>query len=762
MILGNPSYRRDSFFRICLLIFLCPASILLHAQGLSGVVKDGSSRQPVENATVTIVSGDVEIATVTTDALGKYNYPSAEARRIFVVISALSFEPFLSEEVVLDGYSSFLLEHILLPAPFMLDSVVVRSIPDVHIPFQYRITKNDLNTVAGNYDDPIRVAHSKPGIILINDQANHISVRGQQPAYNSWYLEGLEIVNPGHTNNAGTLFDRPAASGGGINMFSAQALGSTEIHTGVNPLYLSRSMGATVNMHLHRSATPEFRAKAGLLGFEFGGGIRPGANSALDINLRYSFTGLLANLGVDFGGEKIGFYDGVVSFRNEGKRHEFKFYAWAGRSENDFDHVPDNEPKERFKDFFDIYYDNTITGSGVSYVYSLGGKSNFRTGISYSQLSTSYKKNGYFSPISDSISIDDYYRLLSSHVGIQTRHSSALTTEMGVQYVKRDLDNLRTFGPFVEESVMRPYLNITWDPVPSLTIDGGADLHYSLFEKTTRPGYRLSATWNKDQSLFYGGVRHSIGQTVIAQSGEGIHEPMQSDQFEIGWKQLAGDHQFGLTTYYQTIDHMTVYETPSGFLHTADFTEVVPALPITGVRNDGQGRYYGVEGIWSLRKSNGLRLEANQSIYWSKRNIGESEFFGGRYDGRYGTHIVMSKEIIRLKKGKNRIWNFSLRGLLHGGLREPGIDTEASQSQEATIYENISEFPVELSVFKRVDLGISRTIAHSKIRWRYALDIQNVFGFTNEAFHFYDPFLQRLETQNHLGIIPVLSVQASW
>ncbi len=762
MILRNPSYRRDSFFRICLLIFLCPVTCILSAQGLSGVVKDGASRQPVENATVTIVSGDVEIATVTTDAFGKYNYPTTEARRVFVVISALSFEPFISEEVVLDGYSSFLLEHSLLPAPFMLDSIVVRSNPDVQIPFQYRITKNDLNTVAGNYDDPIRVAHSKPGIILINDQANHISVRGQQPAFNSWYLEGLEIVNPGHTNNAGTLFDRPAASGGGINMFSAQALGSTEIYTGVNPLHLSRSMGATVNMHLHRSATPEFRAKAGLLGFEFGGGIRPGANSALDINLRYSFTGLLANLGVDFGGEKIGFYDGVVSFRNEGKRHEFKLYAWAGRSENDFDHVPDNEPKERLKDFFDIYYDNTIAGSGLSYVYSLGGKSNLRTGISYSQLSTSYKKNGYFSSLSDSVSIDDYYRLLSSHAGIQTRHSSVLSTEIGFQYVRRALDNLRTFGPFVEESVGRPYLNVTWDPVPSLSIDAGADVHYSFFEKTTRPGFRLTAEWSAGHSLLYGGLRRSIGQTVLASSDEDDSEPMESDQFEIGWKQLSGDHQFGLTTYYQTIDHMTVYETPSGFLHTADFTEVVPDLPITAVRNDGQGRYYGVEAIWSFRKSNGLRLEANQSIYWSARNIGDGEFSGGRYDGRYGTHIVMSKEVIRLKKGKNRIWNFSLRGLLHGGLKEPSINTQESQTLEATVFENVGELPVELSVFKRIDLGISRTIAHAKIRWRYALDIQNVIGFTNEAFHYYDPFLQRLETQNHLGVIPVLSVQASW
>ena len=50
----------------------------------------------------------------------------------------------------------------------------------------------------------------------------------------------------------------------------------------------------------------------------------------------------------------------------------------------------------------------------------------------------------------------------------------------------------------------------------------------------------------------------------------------------------------------------------------------------------------------------------------------------------------------------------------------------------------------------------------SKVRWRYALDIQNVLGLTNVAYTYYDPYLKQVVDQQQLGLIPVLSVQASW
>jgi len=69
---------------------------------------------------------------------------------------------------------------------------------------------------------------------------------------------------------------------------------------------------------------------------------------------------------------------------------------------------------------------------------------------------------------------------------------------------------------------------------------------------------------------------------------------------------------------------------------------------------------------------------------------------------------------------------------------------------------------MQLPAYKRVDFGLARTIAFEKIRWRYSLDIQNVFGLTNLAYHYYDPYLNKIVAQEQLGIIPVLSIQASW
>ena len=105
------------------------------------------------------------------------------------------------------------------------------------------------------------------------------------------------------------------------------------------------------------------------------------------------------------------------------------------------------------------------------------------------------------------------------------------------------------------------------------------------------------------------------------------------------------------------------------------------------------------------------------------------------------------------------MWNFALRGIFNGGLWEPEISEIRPPGFSY-------KFPViydqQLPAYKRIDVGITRTIAFAKVRWRYSLDIQNVFGFTNIAYHYYDAYLKEVVPQEQLGIIPVLSVQASW
>jgi hypothetical protein len=59
-------------------------------------------------------------------------------------------------------------------------------------------------------------------------------------------------------------------------------------------------------------------------------------------------------------------------------------------------------------------------------------------------------------------------------------------------------------------------------------------------------------------------------------------------------------------------------------------------------------------------------------------------------------------------------------------------------------------FPVHLPFYKRVDAGIYRTMANPKVRWRWSLISRIYLGFTNEGYHYFDPFLQRVEHRSSL------------
>jgi hypothetical protein len=618
--------------------------------------------------------------------------------------------------------------------------------------------------VAGNFEDPVRIAHGQPGIVQLNDQANHLSARGQSPIFNSWYLEGLEIVNPNHTSNAGTFSDLPTQYGGGINMFSAQILGSTNVYAGVNPMSVGNVGGAAIDMHLHESEKPEWRAKAGLIGFELGGGAALGGKSILDFNLRYSFTGLLTNLGADFGGEKIGFYDGVLSFRNTGPKHQFKLFAWAGRSENEFKRVEAPEDREKYKDFFNIDYGNDILGAGARYDVTLSPSLFLRSGIAYSSDQYSYSRNGQFGANPESSSIDNDVSILSSFAELTISHSQLVHTKAGIDYTSRTYGNEEIlFDPFTEESLVRSYLNTAVTISPRLQFEVSGEVQHSFkFEKWI-PGYRSTLTWMvSEKNDLFAGVRHSAGEPLYYTSSNNADVHLISDTYELGWIMRSKNQNIGINLFYQQMNRLLEIHDHQAFLYMADYPYAFVLLFPQDISNDGISRHTGAEGKWDYNHDNGWRFSFNQSFYKSERGIKNSLLEPGRYNGRYVTHILVGKEVLKKADGKNRFWNFTLRGMLHGGLWEPKIDEAQSAQYGTTIFQYPGLYDERLSAYKRIDLGIVRTIAYPKVRWRYSLDIQNLFGLTNIAYNYYDPFLQRVVAQKQLSIIPVLSVQASW
>jgi len=311
--------------------------------------------------------------------------------------------------------------------------------------------------------------------------------------------------------------------------------------------------------------------------------------------------------------------------------------------------------------------------------------------------------------------------------------------------------------------MMRPYVNTAIDFSPSLHLDVGLDLSWSLSHPSADPGYRASLQWNTgDRSIVFAGLRHGAGEASYSANKPFRPPHILNTFYEAGWNLVGARHSLTIDAYAHRMDRLLRLDLSGGYVHMADYPYDRPnTLWPASYTTDASALYYGVEGQWEYRNS-GWRCMVNQSLYHSARDNAANQYVAGRYNGQYATHLVLAREIIRERNGKSRIWNIGLRAMWHGGLWEQQIDTLASAQYYTTIYTVGGNFNRRIQDYRRLDLSIVRTVGDSKVRWRYALDIQNVLGLTNVAYTYYDPYLKQVVDQQQLGLIPVLSVQASW
>jgi hypothetical protein len=759
----NPATPRDSFFRVVIILAGMLLASGLDAQGVRGTVFDAVSRNPVAGALVQLYVGDAAVAVTKTEATGMFILPFDRAGRVRLIIEADGYMPAVVPDILLDGYAVVTIDQGVTPWTISLNEVAVVGRRTSGTPYMARIRTDDLMRIAGHYDDPVRVAHSLPGVVLTNDQANHFSFRGQSPVMNTWMVEGLEVVNPNHLNNAGTFSDRPSLSGGGVNLFSAQALEATDLHTGLAPIGIGRNAGAVIDQHLRESAEPEWRIKAGLIGFEGGGTAWLTPSLAIDGNLRYSFTGVLTGLGADFGGERIGFYDGVYSLRWSGPKDKLKIFGWAGRSDTDFDMVEDPRERMRYKDFFDIRYDNAVIGQGLTYLHTIDPAFSIKAGGSWSGLNADYTRNGTFgtTAIMDSATVRQ--QVVSAFVETASRVSPALAWKAGIGYLYRDMgDDPASITPFLAESTLRPYGEVNMRLSESLTLEGAAEVVHDIPDNAWLPGGSLRLDWQPG-SVFEGwiGSRFGTGQRVRTYDQAGDAAMLRVWNSQAGMRVLAGNHAFVQNIFLHRTTDMAMAILAEGFSHMADYGDGTwPSLAFLGA--SGYSTQWGWEGTWRFTGPRNLSFEVNQTFLKSLRTIGEGiDQESGRYATGYATHIMAAKEFFGRRKDKERTWQVSVRALIHGGLREPMIDEAASEAALATVYTDPYSYTERLQAYSRVDLTLTRTIAGPRLRLRIALDIQNVLNLENAAFRYYDPFLRSVETQAQLGIIPILSVQLS-
>jgi hypothetical protein len=287
-----------NFLLFFVLVFLMiPSAAQELTQTVKGSVADRFTGAMISGANIKLTGKDGE-KLVQSSEQGLFNIDVPVGRYI-LTISHTAYESYASELLVIAAHQS-IIKIELTPGVTVLDEVSVSgTVPvDDDVPGLRSLSIEKTLRIPANFLDPVRAITAYPGVVATNDQSNTIMVHGNSPNGLLWRLNGLDIVNPNHLANAGTLSDRPVANGGGVNILSAQMLDRTDFYLGALPAHYGNATAGVIDMGLRSGNKDDhqFTGQASVIGLDFAaeGPLGKKHNNSFLANYRYSTVGLLS------------------------------------------------------------------------------------------------------------------------------------------------------------------------------------------------------------------------------------------------------------------------------------------------------------------------------------------------------------------------------------------------------------------------------------------------------------------------------------
>jgi len=739
-----------------------------------GQVVDARTGGPIAGATVVLEPSDPLIGAAT-DSAGRFTLADVPVGFHTLKATHVGYEPMHVPELWLRAGKETVLRVELAPAAHSLGtfSVTAMAREEPEAPGVRTFTVEQGLRYPAMFQDPARLMAGTPGVSAPNDQANHLVVRGNSPNANAWLLEGAEIVSPNHLGNAGTPTDLPTLSGGGVNILSAQMLGPSRLRTGVSPVMYGNALGGLMDMELRRgnSQQREWTAQAGLLGLDLSteGPIGKGGKAFHLVNYRYSTLGVLSAMGVDLGGEAIGFQD--LSFHagtRLGERGELRVFGMGGMSGNVFEAGRDTAEWGSDKDSKDITFTSSMGAAGATVLLPLGARSTLRGTVVWSASFQDREEtvyDGALRPLWWSYS-RLYERKLSAVARVEGAIGRRLRYGYGVSAMDRLVENLS--GDTVGGWLLRPFAQLRWDLTENLQVTAGMAFSHFTYNGSEVPEPRGGLRWRtaKGRTIAAScGVRGQLpwSQLIgLSASAQGLPDNrdlgmVRSEDAVLGYEHPVNERlSLRAEAYHQRITGVPVpwsgFAAPMGphLLNTWDEPAPLPMEPT------GTGTNNGVE--LSL-----VRSFVNGTFYQLNGTVFEGRFAragGGASDSRWNTgwmaNAMAGREFRKAKEDRVRTWGVSARLFAMGGQRTTPMDVRESGGGLTAVVTGEAWSERLADVF-RLDLRVYLKKDREGRTGQWALDLQNATNRRNEVYRYLDQRQGRLVTATQLGLIPNLS-----
>ncbi len=750
---------------------------------LTGQVVQAASYRPIAGAQVVLFPGNASLVAIT-DSLGQYRIAGIPVGHYGLRIAALGFDTLEVPELWLRAGKQSVQRAELTTAAHELGSVRISATAREQLsPLGMRpfTVEQSLRWPATFYD-PARLVAALPGVASVNDQANHLSIRGNSPNTNAWTLEGVEIVNPSHTANAGTASDLPTLSGGGVNILSAQMLATSQLLTGVLPADRDNALGVILDMRLRNGNMnqQEWTLQAGLLGIDVSneGPIGKAGRASYLANYRYSTVGLLGAMGVDLGDEAIAFQD--LSFHvtmPAGKRGEAHFFGMGGNSSNTFEALHDTTQWKVDKDSRNINYRSSMGAVGGNLRISLGRRSTLVSTVAVSEIDqdrTEDRLRGDYSVAGHSAAALSE-RKISGMAQLEGAVGGRFRYKAGASATERRLTSW--LNSDVYGWLLRPWINASWKLAEHWQASAGVAAAIFTFTGETVAEPRASLEWQLPHGqaiALAAGIRSQLpqwqsfstgGWPLFMQPAIGL---TRSQDVVLGYDRPIANH-FNLhaEVYHQHLSEVpvqipgiTVGQVPLfSMVNTWDEPAGIPLQPTGTADNTG------LELSLDRHFAGNHYIQVNGSWYTSRYTDAVGREHDTRWNGQYLINLFGGKEFKKMKEDHVRTWGISGRVNLMGGAWTPPLPVYTNQNGTVMYGGNPdwqqlpAYYRIDLRVYLKKDKQGKKRLEPAR-RGRtgmWALDLQNLSGAQNAAYRYFDVRKNEVVTKYQLGLIPNLS-----
>lgn len=719
-------------------------------QCIRGTVSDNSSNSPIPFATVVILHSDPVLGVIT-DTAGNFRINNVPVGRYDIQVSFIGYEPSIIREVNVISAKETILNLSLKENSVTLKEVVVTPNVNKEQPLNAlstvsarMLSVDEAKRFAGGFDDPARLASSFAGVASGNGD-NGIVIRGNNPKFFQWKMEGVEIPNPNH------FADLASFGGGALTALSSQLLANSDFFTGAFPAEYGNALSGVFDILL-RNGNNEKREntfQAGIIGIDAAseGPLKKNGRSSYIFNYRYSTLGLIMPLlpkttdGITYQDfafkinvptKKAGTFSfwGIGLLDHSGAKEKTDSTKWVYNSDKE------NQDANQF-----------MTAAGITHKYYFKKNIYLKTSLASTVSGIDFSIDNLNADLilkpKSNISNRNWNFVLSSFLNtkLSARHTNktgivatGLMYDILLENALHPNEPLSTLvdetgfssliSAFTESSInltdhlymniglnsqvftlnkhytVEPRLGFKWQFAPMQSLG----LAYGMHSRLERLNYYFTKDLSNNNELYNKNLDFSKAHHFVMSYDLSINEYVH----------------FKVEAYYQHLYNIPVVDNTSfSFINLqADW------FFNSKLQNSGSGRNYGLDLTMEKYLERGFYLMITASLFDSKYKGGDNIWRDTRFNKNYLLNFLTGKE---WQTGKNRqnVFSANIRLGYQGGNRYIPVDESKTFATGRVVYDDTKAYTKQWPSSVLAHCTVSYKINKKKTTHEFAVKIMN-------------------------------------